>query len=181
MCSSDLAIVQPCLGIGIAPDEGGIAGVVVADGGGVQVAKERVVHAHSLGGMATRDLLHALLHIRPNLVAVQAEEQTRDGRPFNARHLFLTSIRTTPDALLRLVRNRWSIEGWHWIRDTQRHEDAHRYRGNGAGVLGSLRTVALNLLRLEGFQSIRAGMQKMSHDITAMLGMARREPQPTHG
>ena len=28
---------------------------------------------------------------------------SRDGRPFNARHLFLTSIRTTPDALLRLV------------------------------------------------------------------------------
>jgi hypothetical protein len=36
---------------------------------------------------------------------------TRDGMPFNARHLFLTSMRTTPDALLRLVRDRWSIEG----------------------------------------------------------------------
>ena len=29
--------------------------------------------------------------------------------------------------LVQLVRDRWSIEGWHWIRDTQ-HEDAHRYR-----------------------------------------------------
>ena len=103
----------------------------------------------------------------------------RDGKPFNARHLFLTSIRTTPEALLRLVRDRWSIEGWHWIRDTQLHEDAHRYRGNGAVVMGSLRTAALNLLRLGGFQSIRSGMQRVSHDITAMLGMARREPDPT--
>ena len=38
---------------------------------------------------------------------------TRDGKPFQATHLFLTSLRTTPEALLRLVRDRWSIEGWH--------------------------------------------------------------------
>ena len=57
---------------------------------------------------------------------------TRDGKPFCATHLFLTSLRSTPEALLQLVRDRWSIEGWHWIRDTQLHEDAHHYRGNGA-------------------------------------------------
>jgi predicted transposase YbfD/YdcC len=102
---------------------------------------------------------------------------TRDGKPFQATHLFLTSLRTTPEALLRLVRNRWSIEGWHWIRDTQLHEDAHRYRGNGAGAMVTLRTAALNLLRLAGFESIRAGMQAVMHDITALLAMARRQPQ----
>ena len=54
-----------------------------------------------------------------------------------ATHLFLTSLRTTPEALLQLVLGRWSIEGWHWIRDTQLHEVSQRYRGNGAGALGS--------------------------------------------
>ena len=103
---------------------------------------------------------------------------TRDGRPFQAQHLFLTSLRTTPEAMLQLVRDRWSIECWHWIRDTQLHEDAHRYRGNGAGALASLRTAALNLLRLAGFQSIRAGMQAVMHDITALLAMAMRQPEP---
>lgn len=103
---------------------------------------------------------------------------TRDGKPFRATHLFLTSLRTTPQALLQLVRDRWSIEGWHWIRDTQLHEDAHRYRGNGAGAMATLRTAALNLLRLGGFQSVRAGMQAVMHDITALLAMARRKPQP---
>lgn len=101
---------------------------------------------------------------------------TRDGKPFNAKHLFLTSLRTSPEGLLQLVRNRWSIEGWHWIRDTQLHEDAHRYRGNGAGVMGSLRTAALNLLRLAGFQSIRSGMQSVMHDIGELMAMARRQP-----
>ena len=103
---------------------------------------------------------------------------TRDSKPFHATHLFLTSLRTTPEALLQLVRDRWSIEGWHWIRDTQLHEDAHRYRGNGAGVMATLRTAAMNLLRLAGFRSIQAGIQAVMHDITALLAMARRRPGP---
>jgi hypothetical protein len=110
------------------------------------------------------------------IVEVRASGR-RDGKPFQASHLFLTSLRTNPQALLQLVRDRWCIEGWHWIRDTQLHEDAHRYRGNGAGVLATLRTAALNLLRLAGFRSNRAGLQAVMHDITALLAIARRQPQ----
>ena len=75
------------------------------------------------------------------------------------------------------MRERWSIESWHWIRDTQLHEDHHRYRGNGAGVMAVLRTAAMNLLRLTGFDSIREGLQAVMHDITALLAMATRQPQ----
>ena len=51
---------------------------------------------------------------------------TRKGKRTVRRHLFLTSIRTTPEALLRLVRQRWSMENeWHWARDAQLGEDAH--------------------------------------------------------
>jgi hypothetical protein len=115
---------------------------------------------------------------------------SRDGKPFRASHLYWftrrtsrcdTSLRTTPEALLQLVRDRWSIEGWHWIRDTQLHEDAHRYRGNGAGAMATLRTAALNLLRLAGFQSIRAGMQAVMHDIKELLAMALRQPSTETG
>ena len=60
---------------------------------------------------------------------------TRGGKPFKATHRFLTRLGTTPEAMLQLVRDRWSIEGWHWIRDTQLNEDAHRYRDNGAGAM----------------------------------------------
>jgi hypothetical protein len=79
--------------------------------------------------------------------------------------------------LLRLVRERWSLESWHWIRDTQLREDAHRYGGNGAGVMATLRAAAMNLLRLAGFGSIREGLQAVMHDITALLAMARRQPE----
>ena len=62
---------------------------------------------------------------------------TRDGKPFKATHRFITSLRTTSEALLRQVRERWSIESWHSIRDTQLHEDDHRYRGNSVGVMAA--------------------------------------------
>ena len=85
---------------------------------------------------------------------------TRDGKTFRQTHFFVTSLRTTPEALLQLVRDRWSIEGWHWIRVTQLHEDAHRYRGNGAGAMATLRTAALNLLRLAGFSRFEPGCRR---------------------
>jgi len=69
-------------------------------------------------------------------------------------------------------------ESWHWISNSQLQVDAHRYWGYGAGVMATLRTTALNLLRLSGFESIRAGMQVVMHIITALLAMVRRQPQP---
>ena len=51
-------------------------------------------------------------------------DRPRGGKPFKATHRFLTSLRTNPETLLQLGWDRWSIEGWYWIRDTQLHEDA---------------------------------------------------------
>ena len=71
-------------------------------------------------------------------------------------HRFITNLRTTPEALLRLMRKRWSIENaWHWVRDTQLGEDAHRYtHRTDATVFSFLRTVVMNLLGRGGYRSI---------------------------
>ena len=106
---------------------------------------------------------------------------TRDRKSFQAQHLFLTKLYTTPKDLLQLVRQRWRIEGWQWIRDTQLHEDARHYRSKGAGAMTTLRTAALNLLRLAGFQSVRAVMQSVMRIITAPLAMTQRQPGPNPG
>ena len=83
------------------------------------------------------------------------------------------SLRTKPEALLRLIRQRWSIENeWHWPRDTQLHEDAHRYANrNGAPLFAFLRTVVMNLLRNGGYRSVHAGQQELSHNIRGMLAL----------
>ena len=42
--------------------------------------------------------------------------------------------------MLRLIRQRWSIENeWHWARDAQLGEDAHRY-ANRTGVAATARS-----------------------------------------
>lgn len=98
---------------------------------------------------------------------------TRKKKPTQRAHYFITSLRTAPKALLRLVRQRWSIENeWHWVRDTQLGEDAHRYANRvGAPLFSFLRTVMMNLLRSAGYRSVHAGQQELAHDISRMLAL----------
>jgi hypothetical protein len=60
-------------------------------------------------------------------------------------------------------------------RDGQLGEYAHRYAEghyecNGVQALALLRTLGLNLLRINGFCFIRAGLMAVAHDINRMLG-----------
>ena len=124
-------------------------------------------------------------HIKANwpgsawVVEVITDTLTGKGERRERRHLFLTSVRTTPQALLRLIRQRWSIENeWHWARDAQLGEDAHRYVNRiGAPVFALLRTIVMNLLRRGGYRSIRQGLRELAYDIQGMLelgGVATR-------
>jgi hypothetical protein len=75
--------------------------------------------------------------------------------------------------------DRWSIENsWHWPRDTQLREDAHRYReSNGVRILATLRSLAMNALRLDGYWSITEGLADLAHDIRGLLALLGwREP-----
>ncbi len=98
---------------------------------------------------------------------------TRKGKRNVRRHLFLTSLRTTPQALLRLIRQRWSIENeWHWARDVQLGEDSHRYANRiGAPVFAFLRTIVMNPLRRAGYRSIRQGLRELAYDIKGILAL----------
>jgi predicted transposase YbfD/YdcC len=97
----------------------------------------------------------------------------RNGKSRTTRHYFITTLRTAPEALLRLIRQRWSIENeWHWARDTQLGEDAHRYTHRiGAPVFSFLRTVVMNLLRRGGYRSIRQGLRELAYDISGILAL----------
>ena len=98
---------------------------------------------------------------------------TRKGKRATRTLCFITTLRTAPEALLRLIRQRWSIENqWHWVRDTQLGEDAHRYANRtGAPVFAFLRTVVMNLLRRGGYRSIRQGLRELAYDIKGMLAL----------
>ncbi len=83
------------------------------------------------------------------VIAVRSKGR-RKGKSIDETRYYVTSLRTSAEALLRHVRDRWSIENsWHWPRDTQLGEDGHRYREpNGVQILATLRSLAMNALRL---------------------------------
>jgi hypothetical protein len=88
-------------------------------------------------------------------------------------------LRTSAKGLLQHVRDRWSIDNsWHWPRDTQLREDAHRYcESNGVQIMATLRSLAMSALRLDGFWSITEGLAALSHDIRGLLSLLGwREP-----
>ena len=95
----------------------------------------------------------------------QPRRQTRRQNRY-----YVTSLRTGAKALLRHGRDRGSIENsWHWPRVTQLKEDAHRYReANGVQIMATLRSLAKNALRLDGFWSITGGLAGLGHDIRGM-------------
>jgi hypothetical protein len=97
----------------------------------------------------------------------------RDGKSIFVRCYFVSSLRTSAKGLMKHVRNRWSIENsWHWPRVTQLREDAHRYREtNGVHIMATLRSLAMNALRLDGFWSIAEGLAALSHDIRDLLAL----------
>jgi predicted transposase YbfD/YdcC len=88
----------------------------------------------------------------------------REGKPQDETRYYVSSLRTGGKALLRAIRQRWSIENsWHWVRDVPLREDAHRYRdSNSVRILAKLRILVINALRLDGILSITEG-------ITALL------------
>jgi len=101
----------------------------------------------------------------------------REGKPLDVTRYYVSSLRTSPQALLRAIRRRWSIEtSWQWVRDVPLREDAHRYwEFNGVQILATLRSLAINALRLEGIWSI-TGMAALAHDIAGLLTLLGWRP-----
>ena len=112
------------------------------------------------------------------MIAVRSKGR-RNGKSIDETRYYVTSLRTSAAALLRHVRDRWSIENsWHWPRDTKLNEDGHRYgERNGVGVMATLRSLAMDALRLGGFWSITHGLDALAHDIKGLLELLGwREP-----
>ena len=96
---------------------------------------------------------------------------TRECKPQDETRYYVSSLRTGAKAMLKAIRQRWSIENsLHWVRDVPLREDAHRYReNNGVQILATLRSMAINALRLEGIWSITEGIAALAHDIKGLL------------
>ena len=85
------------------------------------------------------------------------------GEVSKERWYLLTSLpsrRCSPDELLRLFRNHWSVENsLHHVKDRSWDEDRHTLRRPGLGeVFATLVNASLNALRLEGWFPAKMSM-----------------------
>jgi predicted transposase YbfD/YdcC len=129
---------------------------------GFQVIREYLTHCSTISHKASkrerghgRDITWTFLAIRAPawvkenwpgssmIIAVRSKGK-RGRKSIDETRFYVTSLRTGADALPRHVRDRWSIENsWHWPRDTQLDEDAHRYgKRNVVQVMATPRSLA---------------------------------------
>lgn len=82
---------------------------------------------------------------------VEARRQVGAGPVTVDRRYYLTSLGLDAARFARAVRGHWSVENQcHWLLDVQMGEDQSRARaGHAAQNLGTLRRLALNLLKRE--------------------------------
>jgi len=88
----------------------------------------------------------------------------------------LTAEQATPAQLARLVRDHWTIEALHHVRDTTFAEDASQLRtGNAPRAMATWRNLAIGALRAAGAKNIAAGLRRNARDPRrplALLGLA---------
>lgn len=96
----------------------------------------------------------------------------------------ISSDRYHPAVLAGLVRRHWAVENrLHYVRDTAFDEDrppqaggapSRARTGPGAAVLASLRNLAITVLRLLGYDNIRAALEHHSYDRARPLRTLQR-------
>ena len=87
----------------------------------------------------------------------------------------LTAGQATPAQLARLVRDHWTVEALHHVRDTTFAEDASQLRtGNAPRAMATWRNLAIGALRTAGVKNIAAGLRHNARDPRrplALLGL----------
>jgi predicted transposase YbfD/YdcC len=107
-----------------------------------------------------------------SVVMVGRERAARGGVNTSTAHFYLSSLRGSAHVLAEYIRNHWAIEnGLHWCLDVSFREDDSRARAGHAGAnLGTVRRVALSLLkRTDTTGSVQTRRMKAAWDDDYML------------
>lgn len=96
---------------------------------------------------------------------------TRANRPFTETMFYISSLTLDAAALAQRIRQHWHIENrLHWVKDVVLKEDGSPLcDGNAPANFAIVRTIALNLFRHHGFDSITQGLRRLAHDLPTLF------------
>ena len=114
-------------------------------------------------------------HARQAIKITRWRQDTSAGRVSRQAVYAVTSLASaeaTMQDLARLVREQWSIEAHHHVRDVTYQEDKSLVRtGNAPRVMATLRSLAISILRLDGHTNIAAANRHHARDPKRTLNL----------
>jgi predicted transposase YbfD/YdcC len=96
---------------------------------------------------------------------------TRAGIAYHQVAYYISSLVKSAADFAKGIRGHWGIKNrLHWVKDVIFNEDHSTIRkGNAPANLSVLRTIALNILRRNGYSSITSAQRFTSNDIDKLL------------
>ena len=91
----------------------------------------------------------------------------RKEKPYQSRSFYISSVQTTPEQWMKMIRGHWGIENrLHWPKDVLLKEDKSYGREQTALLNASLfRSISLNLLTLNGFTSVAEALTELANQV----------------
>jgi len=112
---------------------------------------------------ALKDFLADWLGLEQVMQVTRTVTQIKTGQTTSEKIYAITSLppeRGSPALLLEAIREHWTIESLHWIRDVTLGEDACAvYKGRAPQMLAAFRNAVIALVRLKGYTCIAEALR----------------------
>lgn len=91
----------------------------------------------------------------------------RDGKSYSNEAYYISSVQTSAKQWQSLIQDHWGIENrLHWPKDVLFDEDKTRFESGQALLAWSIfRSFIINILRLNGFQSLQSTLTKLANRV----------------
>ena len=92
---------------------------------------------------------------------------TRAGKPYEQIAYYISSLNLNAAQFAQGIRGHWGIENrLHWVKDVVLEEDSSRIRqGHAPANLSIIRSLAIAILRYNGYSSITTAMRMIGHNL----------------
>lgn len=97
----------------------------------------------------------------------------RHFKPYQQINYYISSLATSALKFAQGIRGHWGIENrLHWVKDVIRGEDAAPFRDYNAATNWSfIRTIAINIARMCGYDSLTKAERFLAHDIEKLFSL----------
>jgi len=92
---------------------------------------------------------------------------TRASKPYHQIAYYISSLSLNAAQFAQGIRGHWGIENrLHWVKDVVLEEDSSRIRlGNAPANLSIIRSLAIAILRYNGYSSITTAVRMIGHNL----------------